>query len=116
MPMSHFQGKEYRSASGKVMTIGGNDLDRLAGPLAERGSHRRTWTLLEGDDLESLLMVTPPDPGGSSPSEVSPPVPDEPMLPSHVDSYVIPDEFALLVHHHDSGHDKPSSYASLFCQ
>jgi hypothetical protein len=83
MPVSIFQGKEYCSASRNFTTIGGNDLHRLAGLLAERGSHGGAGTLLEGYDLKSLLMVMSPEPGGNSPSEVSPPVPDEPMLPFH---------------------------------
>ena len=94
MPVSHFQSKEYRPASGQMAVIGGNDLHRLTGLLPERGSHRRTWTLLEGDDLKTIITVTPPEPDGSSPSEVSPPIPDEPMLLSHVTPYVSPDEFA----------------------
>jgi hypothetical protein len=67
-----------------MAAIGGNDLHRCAGLLPERGSHGRTWTLLEGNDLESLFAVTPPEPGGSSPSEVSPTVPDKPVL-SHLE-------------------------------
>jgi hypothetical protein len=93
MPVSLFQGKEYRPASGQMAAIGGNDLHRFAGLLAQRGSHGWTRTLLEGDDLESLLAVTSPEPGGSSPSEVSPPVPDQPMLPYHVAPWVSPAEF-----------------------
>jgi hypothetical protein len=114
MPVSLFQGKEYRSASRKLTTIGGNDLHRLAGLLAKYGIHRRTWTLLEGSDLESLLTVTSPEPGDDSPSEVSPSIPDEPMLPFHVAPYVSPDESAHLVYHHDSGQYSPSSWVRLF--
>jgi hypothetical protein len=80
MPVRLFQGKEDGPASGKMATIGRHDLHRCAGLLAQRGSHGRAWTLLEGDDFESLLVVTPPEPGGRSPSEVSPTVPDEPEL------------------------------------
>jgi hypothetical protein len=35
---------------------------------------------LEGNDLELLLVVTLPEPGRSPPSEVSPTIPDEPVL------------------------------------
>jgi hypothetical protein len=109
-----FQGKEDSSASGKLTTIGGNDLDRLAGLLAKYGRHRRAGTLLEGHDLESLLMVMSPEPGDSSPSEVSPPVPDQPVLPSHVAHDVCPlsspiTSTAMIVGKTDS----PLGYRSL---
>jgi hypothetical protein len=94
MPVRLFQGKEDGPASGKMTAIGRHDLHRCAGLLAQGRSHGGTWTLLEGDDFESLLMVTPPEPGGRSPSEVSATVPDEPMFPSHTAFYGSPDEFA----------------------
>lgn len=94
MPVSLVQGKEYRPASGEMAAIGGHDLDSVAGLLAQRGSHGRARTLLIGNNLESLLLVTPPEPGGSSSSELSPTVPDEPVLPFHGAYYASPDEFA----------------------
>jgi len=80
MPSDFRQGEEDRSPSGELTTVGRNHLHCLAGSLAQRGSHGRTWTLLEGNDLEPLLVVMPPEPGGSPSSEVSPTVPDEPVL------------------------------------
>jgi hypothetical protein len=94
MPVSLLQGKKDRPPSRKLMAVGSNDLHRSTRLLAQRGRHGRTWTLLEGDDLESLLVVTPPEPGGNSPSEVSATVPNEPMFPSHDALYGSPDEFA----------------------
>jgi hypothetical protein len=97
-----------------MAAIGGDDLDSVAGLLAQRGSHGRTWTLLIGNDLESLLAVTSPEPGGSSASEVSSTVPDEPMLPSHVVPDLGPHEFAKHVHRYDSRQDRLTSWVSLF--
>jgi hypothetical protein len=77
-------------------------LHRLAGLRAQSGGHGWTRTLLEGDDLESLLAVMPPEPGGSSPSEVSPSVPDE-----HVSSRR---EYAL----HHPGSVPPIRFPSLW--
>jgi hypothetical protein len=96
-----------------MAAIGSDDLDSVAGLLAQRGSHGRARTLLKRNNLESLLLVMPPEPGGSSSSEVSPTVPDEPVLPFHDAFCATPDEFALQVHRNDSGQDRPNSWVSL---
>jgi hypothetical protein len=80
MPIDFLQDEQSRSASRELTSVGGHDLHRIAGLLAQRGSHGRAGTFLEGDDLESLLAVMPPDPGSSSPSEVSPTIPNEQVL------------------------------------
>jgi hypothetical protein len=82
VPVDLLQDEQNRSTSRQLTTVGGYDLHSLASLLAQRRGHRRARTLLEAHDLESLLAVTPPDPGGSSPSEVTPTIPDE-----HVSSH-----------------------------
>jgi hypothetical protein len=101
MPVDFLQDEENRSASREPATIGGDNLHGLAGLLAQRWGHGWARTLLKGDDLESLLAVMPPEPGGSSPSKVSPSIPDE-----HVSSHR---ECAL----HRPGSVPPMSFSLL---
>src|SRR5215208_7842234 len=82
MPVDFLQDEQSNSASRELTSIGGDDLHRSAGLLAQRRGHGWARTFLKGDDLESLLAVMPPDPCGSSPSEVSPTIPDE-QVSSH---------------------------------
>ena len=82
VPADFFQDEENRPPGRELTTAGSHDLHRIAGLLTQRGGHGRAGTLLEAHDLESLLAVMPPDPGGSSPSEVSPTIPNE-QVASH---------------------------------
>jgi hypothetical protein len=77
VPSDLLQDEENRPPGRELTTAGSHDLHRIAGLLTQPGSHGRARTLLEAHDLEALLAVMPPDPGGSSPSEVSASVPDE---------------------------------------
>ena len=94
MPVRLLQGKEDRPPRGEVPAIGGHDLHGAAGLRAQRGRQGRARTRLIGHDHEALLLVTPPEPGGGAPSEVSPPVPDQPVLPFHGAFFANPDELA----------------------
>jgi hypothetical protein len=68
------------TSRGKLITICRDDLHRAAGVRPKLGCQRRTWALLKRHYTELVFVVMPLEPSDSPPTEVSPAVPNEPML------------------------------------